>query len=272
MPTRAFAAATLTAMTLTACTSAALDPPGGAPPALSAGAAVELARIEGLAIEQPAWEADGSNWSVTLSWREPEGFRADHYRVVRDGVTIAGDVSGTSFRDDDVRPDTRYSYRVIGAGPAGESTRPAVENVRTGQPPLPEARLEGTFALRMTVRSATGTQSPVRGGASSHSFEPRCREGACSVRWSMRKSRAEGLLRRDGAVYSARLSTPLFIRNCFGRVVDEAVDVRLRVRAAAAYGHEWRATRIEGRIDEESSYAGCGTAAIAWKVRGPLQV
>jgi hypothetical protein len=272
MPTRTLTAATLTAMALTACTTSALDPPAGTPPALSAGAAVELGRIEGLAIEQPSWTADGSNWTVTLSWREPDGFRVDHYRVSRDGVTIADDVSSTSFRDDDVHPGTRYAYRVAGVGPAGESTLPAIEKVTTGRPPLSEARLEGTFALRMIVGSATGTRSAVRGGGISHTFEPRCREGACSVRWSMRRARAEGLLRRDGASYTARLSTPLFIRNCFGRVVDEAVDVRFRIRAAAAYRHAWRATRIEGRIDEVSSFAGCRTAAIAWKVAGPLQV
>ncbi|MGH2629513.1 MAG: hypothetical protein ACRDHI_02990 [Actinomycetota bacterium] len=272
MPTRTFAAATLTAIALTACTTSALDPPAPTPPALSAGAATELGRIEGLAIEQPAWKADGSNWSLTLSWREPEGFQVDHYRVVRDGVTVAGHVSGTTFRDDGARPGTRYSYRVSGVGPAGKPTRPDVERVKTGQPPLSEARLEGTFALRMVVESASGTQNPVRGGAISHTFEPRCGKGACSVRWSMRTARANGLLRRDGAVYAARLSTPLFIRSCFGRAVDEAIDVRLRVSAAAAYRHAWRATKVRGRIGEVSSFKGCQAAAIVWNVRGALQV
>ena len=82
MPTRTLAAATLTAMALTACTTSALDPPAGTPPALSAGAAVELATDRGARDRATGVEADGSNWNVTLSWREPDGFRVDHYRVV----------------------------------------------------------------------------------------------------------------------------------------------------------------------------------------------
>jgi hypothetical protein len=123
----------------------------------------------------------------------------------------------------------------------------------------------------MVVDRASGTRNPVRGGAIFFAFDPLCNEGACTVRWSVRKARTDGRLRRADAVYAARLRTPLFVRNCFGAVVDEALDVRLRVTAAAALRGRWRATRIEGTIAEVSSYGGCVTATIDWNVRGALQ-
>ena len=87
----------------------------------------------------------------------------------------------------------------------------------------------------------------------------------------MRKARTDGTLRRADAVYAAKLRTPLFVRNCFGAVVDETLDVRLRVTAAAPLRGRWRATKIEGTIEEVSSYGGCVTATIDWNVRGALQ-
>jgi hypothetical protein len=47
--------------------------------------------------------------------------------------------------------------------------------------------------------------------------------------------------------------------------------VRLRVTAAAALRGRWRATKMEGTVEEESSYGGCVTATIDWNVRGALQ-
>ena len=79
------------------------------------------------------------------------------------------------------------------------------------------------------------------------------------------------MLRRAGAVYEATLRTPLFVRNCFGDVTDEALDVRLRIRGAAPLDGRWRATKLEGAIHEVSSYGGCMTATIDWDVHGSLQ-
>lgn len=270
---RSIAAATITALLLAACSSSAGDDPvATSPAAASSPAPVEATRIEGFTIGQPAWKADGSNWRLTLSWDPPQAFEVDHYRVERDGVTVDDDVTGASYEDLDVEPGSRYSYEVSGVGLDGRTTLPAVERVRTGEPRLADARLEGTFAVRMVVRRASGTENPVRGGAISFTFDPSCGEGACPVRWSMRQTGAEGKLRRDGAVYGGDLRTPLFIRNCFGKVVDEAVDVRLRVTSAAALQRGWRATKLEGTIDEVSSFSGCVTAAIEWSVRGALQI
>ncbi|HEX7246880.1 MAG TPA: hypothetical protein VF351_02135, partial [Actinomycetota bacterium] len=65
--------------------------------------------------------------------------------------------------------------------------------------------------------------------------------------------------------------TPFFVRNCFGRLTDEVLDVRLRVKAAAPVRRSWRVTKIEGSIMEVSKHPGCVTATILWSVRGTLQ-
>ena len=227
--------------------------------------------IEDLEIHEPHWRADGANWRLTLTWLAPAGLDIDHYEVARDGVTIDDGVGSTTFRDKGVEPGARYRYSVIGLDADGEATRAVVESIKTGEPSLADARLEGSFVVRMRVERASGTKNPVRGGAIFFSFEPSCAQGACSVRWKLRNSRTEGTLRRDDAAYTAKLRTPFFVRNCFGRLTDEALDVRLRVSAGAPLRHEWRATKIEGSIEEVSSHRKCVTASIDWDVHGALQ-
>ena len=224
-----------------------------------------------LEIAEPEWKANGANWVLELSWQAIDEAPIDHYEVARNGVTVDDAVAGSTFRDLDVEPGARYRYEIVGIGADGTPTRPATASIKTDEPPLSDARLEGTFVVRMVVERASGTRNPVRGGAIFYGFDPLCRSGACSVRWTVRKARTDGTLRRTDAVYAARLRTPLFVRNCFGAVVDEALDVRLRVTAAAPLRGRWHATRIEGTVEEVSSYAGCMTATIDWNVRGALQ-
>lgn len=271
MPTRWRTAWAFIAVALAACTS---GPDSGDPtlasPTLDA-ISTDQVEIDGIAIDEPDWKASGVNWRLEVSWEAPEGVTIDHYEVRRDGVTVDGDVDATTFLDDGVEPGARYRYEVVGVDPEGAETRGATVSIKTEEPRLSQARLEGTFIVRMVADRASGTDDPVRGGAIFFTFDPRCRSGACDVRWTVRRARTDGTLRRDDAVYAATLRTPLFVRNCFGKVIDEALDVRLRVNGAAPLGGRWRATKIEGAIGEVSSYGGCVTATIDWSVRGSLQ-
>jgi hypothetical protein len=253
-------ASSTTGVPLAAVPSATADPP-----------AIGSLRPGGLTIDEPNWKPTGANWALDVSWDALDEQTIDHYAVARDGVTVDDVVTGTVFRDREVEPGIRYRYEVVGVAADGTQTRPATVSIKTDEPTLSEARLEGTFIVRMVVERATGTRKPVRGGAIFFRFDPTCDSGACAVRWSVRKARTDGTLRRTDAVYAATLRTPLFVRNCFGTVVDESLDVRMRVTAAAASRGRWRATRIEGTIEEVSSYGGCVTATIDWKVRGALQ-
>ena len=256
-----------------ACTASSTPrvPATTAPSATTSEPAIGGLRPTGLTVAEPEWKASGANWVLDLSWRPIGEASIDHYEVARDGVTVDEGVPGTTFRDRDVEPGARYRYEVVGVAPDGTQTRPATVSIRTDEPPLSEARLDGTFVVRMVVDRSSGTRNPVRGGAIFYGFDPVCRSGACSVRWTVRKARTDGTLRRNDAVYAANLRTPLFVRNCFGAVVDEALGVRLRVTAAAPLRGRWHATRIRGTIEEVSSYAGCMTATIDWNVRGALQ-
>jgi hypothetical protein len=249
-------------LVLGACTSPpTADEHSAQAPSATPDAPVGSLRPGSLTIEEPDWKATGANWTLDVSWRAPDDAAIDHYEVARDRV----------FRDREVEPGARYRYEVVGVAADGTRTRPASVSITTDEPPLSEARLEGTFVVRMVVDRASGTRNPVRGGAIFFAFDPICNEGACAVRWGVRKARTDGTLRHTDAMYAARLHTPLFVRNCYGAVVDEALDVRLRVSAAAALRGRWRATRIEGTIEEVSSYGGCVTATIDWNVRGALQ-
>ena len=260
-------------LVLGACTASSTEraPSPTVPSATAEASSIGGLRPGGLTIEEPDWKASGTNWSLGVSWLAIDEPSIDHYEVARDGVTVDDAVTGTVFRDREVKPGVRYRYEVVGVGADGTRTRAATASIKTGEPPLSEARLEGTFVVRMVVERATGTRNPVRGGAIFYAFDPLCRRGACAVRWSVRKARTDGTLRRSDTVYSAKLRTPLFVRNCFGAVVDEALDVRLRVSAAAPLRGRWRATKIEGTLEEVTAYGGCVTATIEWNVRGALQ-
>jgi hypothetical protein len=259
-------------LVLGACTSPpTADEHSAQAPSATPDAPVGSLRPGSLTIEEPDWNATGANWTLDVSWRAPDDAAIDHYEVARDRVTVDDSVTGTVFRDRAVEPGVRYRYEVVGVAADGTRTRPATLSIKTDEPPLAEARLEGTFVVRMVVARASGTRNPVRGGAIFFAFDPICNEGACAVRWGVRKARTDGTLRHTDAMYAARLHTPLFVRNCYGAVVDEGLDVRLRVSAAAALRGRWRATRIEGTIEEVSSYGGCVTATIDWNVRGALQ-
>lgn len=254
-----------------ACTST-IDPP--APPAASSpgGApSIDQIVIGDVEVVEPTWKPDGSNWRVVVRWTSEGTVAVDHYVVRRNGITVDGDVEATTFRDEDAEPGARYRYEITAVDAGGAISDPASIRLRTEEPPLADARLQGRFLVRMTVEGSNGTRRPVRGGAIVHAFVPACRAGPCAVAWSVRGARTEGRLGRDGAVYAADLRTPLFIRNCFGDVVDESLAVRLRVVRAAPLGHAWRATAVEGTIGEVSSYGGCLTATVDWQVRGSLQ-
>jgi hypothetical protein len=257
---------------LAACTST--PGPGGAPSPTASPTTAPVTRsatIEGLSIAEPAWRPDGDDWQLVLTWRAPDGVAIDHYEVRRNGVTIDRDVSAATFSDVDVEPGARYRYAVVGVAADGIETGEATASIRTHEPKVSLARLEGSFVVRMAVDRASGTADPVRGGAISFTFDPACRSGPCHVGWSVRRAKTDGTLRRDDALYEAKLRTPLFIRNCHGDVVDEALVVRLRVTRAAPLDGEWRATKIEGTIREVSSSGGCLTARIDWHVHGALQ-
>ena len=57
---------------------------------------------------------------VDISWTAPATDDRVAYKVERDGVQLQGQVTGTSFRDFDVQPNSSYSYKVYTMSIAGD--------------------------------------------------------------------------------------------------------------------------------------------------------
>ncbi|HVD69782.1 MAG TPA: hypothetical protein VNG34_02885 [Actinomycetota bacterium] len=253
----------------TACTKA--DEPESSAASSPSPTTAGRPAVGNLVIEEPAWNTAGSNWVLRLAWDAPEGFDVDHYVVARNGIEVDDQVPGGRWTDGDVEPGARFSYRVTAMAADGTASRPAKGSIKTDTPSLDDARLEGSFVMTMHVNRATGTRDPVSGGAVVFRFDPTCGAGPCSVGWTVRDRQTEAMLPRRGGNYTAVVNTPLFITNCFGTVIDESVNVDLRVTAAAPVHGAWRATRVEGTVNERSSSSGCMSASIDWNVRGALQ-
>lgn len=261
--------AAVLALSVIACTKAPdSDPSSSLAPSPSP---VERPVVQNLAIAEPDWKADGSNWALELTWDAPEGFEVDHYVVTRDGVEAGDDVTATRWNDRDAEPGARVAYTVTAFDPDGRRSKPAKASIKAGAPAVDDARLDGSFFMRMRVDKATGTRDPVSGGAVIFRFDPACAKGPCAVRWTVRDRQTDAMLPRKGARYAATVSTPLFITSCFGSVIDESVGVDLRVTAAAPVHGSWRATKIEGTVHERSTASGCMSASIDWNVRGVVQ-
>jgi hypothetical protein len=128
--------------------------------------------------------AEAASFSVGLSWAHPPGdAETERYALYRDG-SILSTMSGSenAFMDDSVVPGRQYVYEIEARSADAISDRISA-TAETPVPPLRAARLAGAFNVRTRTLSQSGYvsyQAPVFGW----SFRPRCRAGACEVRWS----------------------------------------------------------------------------------------
>jgi len=259
-----------------ACVSVG-DEPGpslAGPPSDAAGtsSSPSTATLGDLRIEQPGtWKADPRAWGVTISWVAPPGADIDHYEVSRDGRTVAKDLAQTRYADHGAEPATTYRYTVVGIGADGGRTASATGTVSTGSPPVADARLEGRFGMKMHITSQSGLTSGARGGGLVFIYDPLCRAGACDVRWSRQGASGGGTMTRDGASYAGTASAPFLVHSCRGGTLTETLAFKTRVSKAAVVRGEWRATKIEGTLDESATSSGCVTARISWNFSGFAQ-
>ena len=189
-----------------------------------------------ITITEPTWRPDGSNWALILMWDPPIGATVDHFEVWRNNTLIADQVTGVTWTDQHVRPDSRYTYEVRAVATDGQQIVPGSESIRTEAPDVADARLEGRFAVKLRAERSSGIVDSVENGRVVFRFAPKCTLGACSVHWTVRGHRTEVALTREGRRYRGEARTPLLIRNCFGNVVDEDVTARFRVLRAESQG------------------------------------
>jgi hypothetical protein len=241
-------------------------------PASTAAASDPAATLGELRVEQPdTWKAEPKTWALDLAWAVPPDLAVDHYEVTRDGRTIADDISRTSYADHDAEPASTYRYSVIGFDATGGHTAPATSTVDTGSPPIAGARLEGRFGMKMHITSQTGLTSGASGGGLIFLYDPRCGSGPCDATWSRQGSSAGGMLLRDGASYRGTVSAPFLVHSCHGGTLNETLVFATRVTQGGVVHGEWRATKIEGTLDESAPASGCVTAHISWKFTGFAQ-
>lgn len=224
--------------------------------------------IDRLVITQPNWRPGGSNWALELTWVATGATPFDHYEAWRDGEAMDESIESAAWTDRNVQPGTRYRYAVVGVTVDGSRTRPERSAIVTDTPPVADARLEGSFVMVMRAEASEGVDDPVNGGKVVFRFDPVCRRGACSTRWTVRDRATDVTLTREGAIYAGRDHTPLLIHNCFGDETDERVRARFRVVDAASRRGRWRAVEIDGSIAERSAWRGCMVASIRWTVHG----
>ncbi len=268
-PPRRLAVLCTSVLILAGCTSGEgpADGTSSGPPGETPGPGV----IVQLRADQPAeWDPSGRGWAVSLTWSTSPGGAGDRYEVRRDGVPIARDLTEPAYRDHGVDPGVAYGYTVLGTDPSGVLT-PARIGVRTGAPPVADARLEGSFLVELRVSESSGLSDTASPGHLLFRYAPRCRQGACAVRWSVRARAPDGLLARSAGRYGGRASGPFMIRSCNGRPLRDRLDVSTTVVGAGPIARRWRATQIAGVLSEEGHAAGCAPAHLRWRFAGVIQ-
>jgi hypothetical protein len=138
--------------------------------------------------------------------------------------------------------------------------------------PLENARLTGNFLVDLTIIKQAGLFKPInRTGNWSLTFKPRCKTGACSVRWTAAPTGSKGSLRRTGVYYSGKARTPANISNCKRARNKETVIIKIRVTDATQSGGTLVATKIAGTMSERNKSPGCKVSTASWKFTGTLQ-
>jgi hypothetical protein len=204
-----------------------------------------------------------SSSSVSLRWTRPaHGQRPDRYIILRDGDEIAR-TTALTFTDNDVSWGTSHVYRVqsIAQGEISKSTN--ARRVIVPNPPLSEARLEGTASASMRVAYAAPFYDINLAHSATWTFNPGCGSGPCSVGWSARHSGPQltattgGTLSRSGSTYTGTDGFPQ--NSCGNNPVPTSIRITIRITAAAKIGNQWRATAFSGAMTEYTNWpAACG--------------
>ena len=265
-PPRRLAAFCLSAFLSVGCTA------GDGPADTPAPGSPHTGTIVALRAEQPsAWDPAGRNWAVTLTWATTPGSAADRFVILRDGVPLQQDLPRSTYRDLNVDPGVTYAYAVLGTGPRGGTTPPALVRIRTHAPSLAQARLDGSFLVDLRATSSSGLSAPAPPGPLLFRYTPRCRGRTCPALWSVRARATQGVLDRSGASYRGVARGPFMIRSCNAGAIVGRLVVTTRVVAAGPVERSWLATRIEGTVLETGRVPGCTPARIRWRFAGVIQ-
>jgi hypothetical protein len=218
--------------------------------------------------------ADATAFRVVLTWTAGEGAPAVRYLVSRDGsVAKTLDPDATRWVDDDVKPETRYSYRVSAVGADGTSVSSGVVT-RTRTAPLATARLDGTFDVHVHATSHYGFSDFGSGnGNLGWRFMPTCAHDPCDTTLTDLHLKAFMLkLAQQGSSYHGDASLNARVR-CGGTPVVSNISIVVRVTDAGIVHGDWVATKIEGTMRQsESAQLGCVASGATYDLVGKVVV
>lgn len=219
------------------------------------------------------FSATADGFSVHLSWSaDPASAKIEGYEIRKNGHALTSPPeSSTSYTDTEVRPGKKYAYEIRSKGVSATS-EPVTDEVKIKTPPLADARLEGDFGVTTKIVSQSG-YSQFERTDTGWRFKPKCRRGPCDVVWrDVLLDSVKAILKQDGKKYTGDYHG-FFGVSCGGSHSSSSVDVSFTVVRARALAGEWRATKIEGTVDNsEVSQFGCisgrATVAVTGTLRG----
>ena len=251
-----------TGCTTTADSSSTPNPDGDQVPAAAPGSVTDLR------VAQPhPWGANPSSWKATVAWHAPaSGGDVDHYEIARDGRTLNRSVAPTSFQDGDVEPSATYHYQVTAVGADGTAGEPTKVSLKTGEPSLQDARLDGKYVTRFTPTSST--LGMTRTLPALVIFSANCKTGACDTVYRRSGLTGSGTLHQAGTSYTGSLSAPFAMLNCQSSRINESLSFAIHVTNGGVVKGQWVVTAFEGTLTEVASSSGCVTATNHWTITG----
>jgi hypothetical protein len=199
-------------------------------------------------------EAAPAPFKVVVTWARAGGDVAG-YRVYRDG-DVLDEVAADArrFTDDTVAPSSRYRYEVASFSEAGDTSDRTDVSVKTPPASLALARLQGTFNAKLHLTWSFGLT--ISGGGP-HTlglrFSPVCDEGACNVTLGVIGAKIEHFTLKQAAATYSGAGTNRASFTCGGTPTSSSFTVKLTIVAAKSLKDEWRATKLDGTIEQRSS-------------------
>jgi hypothetical protein len=143
--------------------------------------------------------------------------------------------------------------------------------VKTPAAPLADARLEGTFNVKLTAVSSFGYVSGVGNSTGGWTFAPRCKRDACDVKVAhvFRGSAPLSMAQRF-ASYRGQGSGQLGIR-CGGTRSTSTYTIEITVTKAKTIEGVWHAVAFDGTfVHREAAQLGCVSGGAKLKLAGKL--
>jgi hypothetical protein len=184
---------------------------------------------------------------IDLTWAAT-GTGIHGYRVSRDG-TYLNLVEATSYEDTGVEPDTTYTYELSVRDAKGRFVGEKTVTASTpAPPPLSQARLDGSYYMRMQFTSENYSNWRVgERRREPWTFTARCDSGACgAVVQTNRRGEHKAHLVRRGATYSGKGTDTLFA--CEKVRITETYAVTLHVVRGAYVDGQWSAKAVVGTL------------------------